>query len=108
MKFLAKYADELEKEGIADISVGSNFSAGVDVKGNVYVWGKTDVYKRQGYRHADRSRQPQLYLTHVRSRGRSCQGKGDRHGPDRERSQAGRQARSGEGKDGRWPYQQVL
>ena len=37
------YPDELEKEGIADISVGYNFSAGVDVKGNVYVWGKTKV-----------------------------------------------------------------
>ena len=37
------YPEELENEGIADISVGSNFSAGVDVNGNVYVWGKTKV-----------------------------------------------------------------
>ena len=37
------YPEELENEGIADISVGSNFSAGVDMNGNVYVWGKTKV-----------------------------------------------------------------
>lgn len=37
------YPKELENEGIADISVGSNFSAGVDMNGNVYVWGKTKV-----------------------------------------------------------------
>lgn len=37
------YPKELENEDIADISVGSNFSAGVDMNGNVYVWGKTKV-----------------------------------------------------------------
>ena len=40
---MMNYPEELENEGIADISVGSNFSAGVDMNGNVYVWGKTKV-----------------------------------------------------------------
>ena len=37
------YPDELVKAGIADISVGSNFSIGVDNDGKVYVWGKTKI-----------------------------------------------------------------
>ena len=38
------YPKELENEGIADISVGSNFSAGVDMNGNVYVRGKAQEF----------------------------------------------------------------
>ena len=37
------YPSELVKAGIADISVGSNFSVGVDNEGKVYVWGKTKI-----------------------------------------------------------------
>lgn len=37
------YPDELVAAGIADISVGSNFSVGVDNDGKVYVWGKTKI-----------------------------------------------------------------
>ena len=37
------YPDELVKAGVVDISVGSNFSVGVDTNGKVYVWGKTKI-----------------------------------------------------------------
>ena len=40
---MMKYPSALEKNGIADISVGNNYAVGADSNGKVYVWGKTRV-----------------------------------------------------------------
>lgn len=40
---MMSYPSELVEAGVSDISVGSNFSVGIDVNGKVYVWGKTRV-----------------------------------------------------------------
>lgn len=42
---MMKYPSELKKNGVADISVGRNYSVGADKQGNVYVWGKSKVTK---------------------------------------------------------------
>ena len=39
------YPSEMVENGIADISVGPNYSIGVDQNGSVYVWGKSKVTK---------------------------------------------------------------
>ncbi|MFB0971966.1 MAG: hypothetical protein QMB54_03170, partial [Neofamilia sp.] len=41
-----KYPDELVKEGIKQISVGTTFSVGVSEAGNVYTWGH-EIAKKQ-------------------------------------------------------------
>ena len=40
---IMNYPRALEKNGIADISVGNNYAVGVDKAGHVYAWGKTRV-----------------------------------------------------------------
>lgn len=42
---MMKFPKDLEKNGVADISVGRNYSVGADKDGKVYVWGKTKVTK---------------------------------------------------------------
>ncbi len=42
---MMRYPKELEENGVADISVGPNYSIGVDTLGKVYVWGKSKVTK---------------------------------------------------------------
>lgn len=37
------YPDELEKNGVQDISIGYNYSVAVDKTGKIYVWGKYKV-----------------------------------------------------------------
>ncbi|MBQ1554496.1 MAG: hypothetical protein IIZ68_03460, partial [Clostridia bacterium] len=37
--------NELQKNGVADIAVGRNYSVGADKEGNLYVWGKSKVTK---------------------------------------------------------------
>lgn len=39
------YPDALVKNGVADISVGTNYAIGADLDGNIYVWGKSKVTK---------------------------------------------------------------
>ena len=40
---IMNYPRALEKNGIADISVGNNYAVGADKAGHVYAWGKTRV-----------------------------------------------------------------
>ena len=40
---IMSYPKEMEKNGIADISVGNNYAIGVDKEGHTYAWGKTRV-----------------------------------------------------------------
>ncbi|MBO4445606.1 MAG: ABC transporter permease subunit [Clostridia bacterium] len=42
---MLKYPKALEQNGVQDISVGNNYSIGVDKEGHVYVWGKSKVTK---------------------------------------------------------------
>ena len=42
---MMNYPRELVENGVADISVGPNYSIGVDQNGTVYVWGKSKVTK---------------------------------------------------------------
>ncbi|MBR5365184.1 MAG: ABC transporter permease subunit [Clostridia bacterium] len=42
---MLKVPAELEKNGVADIAVGNNFSVGADKEGNIYVWGKHKLTK---------------------------------------------------------------
>ncbi len=42
---MMSYPKELVENGVADISVGPNYSIGVDQLGKVYVWGKSKVTK---------------------------------------------------------------
>ena len=42
---MLKYPKELEKNGVADIAVGNNYSVGADQLGNIYVWGKSKLTK---------------------------------------------------------------
>ena len=42
---MMNYPKELVENGVADISVGPNYSIGVDNNGTVYVWGKSKVTK---------------------------------------------------------------
>ena len=42
---MMKYPAELEKNGVADIAVGNNYSVGADKEGNIYVWGKHKLTK---------------------------------------------------------------
>ena len=42
---MMNYPKELVENGVADISVGPNYSIGVDQNGKVYVWGKSKVSK---------------------------------------------------------------
>ncbi|MBQ1451303.1 MAG: ABC transporter permease subunit [Clostridia bacterium] len=42
---MLKYPKALEQNGVQDISVGNNYSIGVDKEGNTYVWGKSKVTK---------------------------------------------------------------
>lgn len=42
---MMKVPADLQKNGVADISVGRNYSVGADKEGNVYVWGKSKVTK---------------------------------------------------------------
>ena len=40
---IMSYPKEMEKNGVADISVGNNYAIGVDKEGHTYAWGKTRV-----------------------------------------------------------------
>ena len=40
---MMKYPAELKENGVRDISVGVNYSIGVDKNGKVYVWGKSNI-----------------------------------------------------------------
>ena len=42
---MMNYPDALVKNGVADISVGTNYAIGADLDGNIYVWGKSKVTK---------------------------------------------------------------